>query len=236
MPVPLSRTRISTASPRSRVVTFSTGRIAGPRLARLLVVGGIEAVAEQVEEDARHILRHQLDRRDRGVEIALQRDVEVLVLGAGAVIGEVERLLDQALRSTSRRSPVTPRECSSMLLTMPSARLPCSAIFSRLPVSISTVSSISARSFVAERRQRRRRRLLQLVEQFDRQPGEIVDEIERVLDLVGDPGGQLAERGHLLGLDQIGLRRLQFARAPLSAASRAARISASARLRSVMSL
>ena len=29
------------------------------------------------------------------VEVAFQRDVEVLVLGAGAVIGEVQRLLDQ---------------------------------------------------------------------------------------------------------------------------------------------
>ena len=98
-----------------------------------------------------------------------------------------------------------------MLLTMLSARLPCSAIFSRLPVSISIVSSTSARLSVAERRDRRRRCLLQLVEQFDRQAGEVVDEVERVLDLVGDPGGQLAERGHLLGLDQIGLRRLQVA-------------------------
>ena len=83
---------------------------------------------------------------------------------------------------------------------------------------------------------RRRGGLLQLVQQLDRQPGEVVDEVERVLDLVGDAGGQLAERRHLLGLDQTGLRRLQFAQAPLSAASRAARISASARLRSVMSL
>src|SRR5947209_1611585 len=33
-----------------------------------------------------------------------------------------------------------------MLVTMPSARLPCSAIFSRLPVSIPTMSSISARA------------------------------------------------------------------------------------------
>ena len=43
-----------------------------------------------------------------------------------------------------------------------------------------------------ERRQGRCRGLLQLVEQFDREPGKIVDEVERVLDLVGDPGGQLA--------------------------------------------
>jgi len=34
--------------------------------------------------------------------------------------------------------------------------------------------------------------LLQLVEQLDRQVGEIINEIERVLDLMGDPSGQLA--------------------------------------------
>ena len=46
----------------------------------------------------------------------------------------------------------------------------------------------------------------QLVEQLGRQPGEIVDEIERVLDLMRDPGGQLTERGQLLRLDQAVLR------------------------------
>ena len=51
--------------------------------------------------------------------------------------------------------------------------------------------------------------LLQLVQQLDREAGEVVDEVQRVLDLVGDAGGELAERGHLLGLDQVGLGRLQ---------------------------
>ena len=41
----------------------------------------------------------------------------------------------------------------------------------------------------------------QLVHQLARQLGEVVDEIQRVLDLMGDAGGQLAERGHLLGMD-----------------------------------
>ena len=49
---------------------------------------------------------------------------------------------------------------------------------------------------------------LQFVQQLDRNFRKIVDEIERVLDLVGDAGRELAERGHLLGMDQIGLRRL----------------------------
>ena len=35
-----------------------------PPLSRRALVGGIEAVAEQVEEHAGHVLRHQLDRRD----------------------------------------------------------------------------------------------------------------------------------------------------------------------------
>ena len=64
------------------------------------------------------------------------------------------------------------------------------------------------------------KRLPQFVDEFDRDGREIVDEIERVLDLVRDAGGQLPKRGELLGLDQAVLRgpqilqRLrQFARA-----------------------
>ena len=52
--------------------------------------------------------------------------------------------------------------------------------------------------------------LAQLVNELNRDAGEIVDEIERVLDLVGDPGGQLAQGGELLGLDQAVLRDTQL--------------------------
>ena len=64
--------------------------------APLALPGGIEAVAEQVEEDTRHVLRHDLDGRGLR-EVPLQRDVEVLILRTGAVIGEVQRLLDQRI-------------------------------------------------------------------------------------------------------------------------------------------
>src|SRR5262249_38165144 len=56
-----------------------------------------------------------------------------------------------------------------------------------------------------------RRGLLQLVQELDGEAGKVVDEIERVLDFVRNAGGQLTERGHLLGMNQIGLRRLQLA-------------------------
>ena len=49
--------------------------------------------------------------------------------------------------------------------------------------------------------------LLQFVNQFDRNCREVVDEIERILDLVCDSGGQLAKRGKLLRLHQAVLRR-----------------------------
>ena len=65
---------------------------------------------------------------------------------------------------------------------------------------------------------------LQFINQFGRDGREIVDEIERVLDLVRDAGGELTERGELLCLHQAVLRgaqilqRLrQFARAGLHA-------------------
>ena len=63
---------------------------------------------------------------------------------------------------------------------------------------------------VGERRVLGCQHATQLVDQLARQLGKIVDEIERVLDLVGDAGGQLAERGELLGLDQPILRRAQI--------------------------
>jgi hypothetical protein len=51
---------------------------------------------------------------------------------------------------------------------------------------------------------------LQFVDQLDRDTGEIIDEIERVFDLVSDAGGKLAERSQLLCLDKPILRGPQI--------------------------
>ena len=95
MPVPLSRMRISTA------VAEIFGGGAQRRLETGLAVlrpalgRGIKAVGDQIQEYAGDFLRKQLDHAGVGVEIALQRDVEVRLFGAGAVIGEVEAFIDQ---------------------------------------------------------------------------------------------------------------------------------------------
>ena len=98
MPMPLSRTRISTASPASRVVTFSVGSNPASAAVTRPPRGRVEAVAEEVQEDPRHVLRVDLDRRDAVAEIPFQRDIETLILCAGAVVGEVQRLIDQRVQ------------------------------------------------------------------------------------------------------------------------------------------
>src|SRR5262249_15909499 len=52
--------------------------------------------------------------------------------------------------------------------------------------------------------------LAEFIEEFAREFGEVVDEIQRVLDFVGDAGGKLAERGELFRLDQPVLRDAQI--------------------------
>src|SRR5215469_2797961 len=106
-----------------------------------------------------------------------------------------------------------------MLLTMPSARLPCSAILSVASQHLDDLVNGGTLVF-AERRHYRRRRLPQFQQQLTRQLGEVVDEVERVFDLVGDPGGQLTEGRHLLGMDEAGLRRLELAQRSLGGVAR----------------
>ena len=116
-----------------------------------------------------------------------------------------------------------------MLLTMPSARLPCSAIFSRLPVSIATISSTSARSSSASPAIAGAAVSFSSSSNSTERPAKLLTKFKRVLDLVGDAGGQLAERGHLLRLDQPVLGAAQISECGLGGGMRAARLLAARR-------
>ncbi len=174
-------------------------------------MGRVEAVAEQVQEDAGNLLRHQLDRFEHRRVVVFQANIEPAVLGAGAVVGEVQCLVDQIVEIDL---PALPADAARVL------QHALDDVIGALPMlgNLFEVAGQHLEGFVdlgalvvVQRRNRRRGGLLQFVEQFDRQASEIVDEIERVFDLVGDPGGQLPKRGHLLRLDQAGLRRSQVA-------------------------
>ena len=67
--------------------------------------GGVEAVAEKVQQHAGDVLRVEFDRRDVRIEGSLQRDVEALILRAGAVVGEVQGFLGQIVQVD--RAPLT---------------------------------------------------------------------------------------------------------------------------------
>jgi hypothetical protein len=47
----------------------------------------VKSIAEEVQTDARDVLGNEFYRGDAGVEIAFERDVEALILGAATVIG-----------------------------------------------------------------------------------------------------------------------------------------------------
>ncbi len=83
---------------------------------------------------------------------------------------------------------------------MESARLPCCAdLVEVVAQGIGQLGDFAARLIVGRHPPER---LLQFVDQLDRDAREVVHEIERVLDLVGDARRQLTKRGELLCLDK----------------------------------
>ena len=111
-----------------------------------------------------------------------------------------------------------------MFLTMLSARLPCCGDLLQIALQRRGQVVDLGAQVVGDGEFVRRHRVVQFVEQIDRQIGEIVDEVERVLDLVRDAGGELAERGHLLRLHQPVLGAAQIGERGLGGGARAARL------------
>src|SRR6516165_4639559 len=173
------------------------------RVASLLLAfgSGVEAIAEQVETDAGDVLRDKLDGSYGLGEISFECDVEARILSPATVIGEVQRLLDQAVEiDTATFAAAATRMLQHALDDAIGAASVLGDLFEIAGQHRDRLVNLST-LFVTECIDRWSGGFLQFVEQLDREVGEIVYEIERVLDLVGDPSGQLTERGHLLGLD-----------------------------------
>jgi hypothetical protein len=58
---------------------------------------GIEAIWDEVEQHPRDLLREQIDFARGRIKGSLQSDIEAVLLGARAVIGEIKALLDQSV-------------------------------------------------------------------------------------------------------------------------------------------
>jgi len=151
----------------------------------------IKAVGDEVEQDPRNLLREGVDRAGGWIERALQGDVEALLLGSRTVKGEVEAFLDQRI-DVDRPAFACAR--ARMQQHILDDGVGAFAVVGDLVEIIAQrggeIGDVGARLGVGLDLLQS---LAQLVDQLDGDTGEIVDEVERVLDFVGDAGGELAE-------------------------------------------
>ena len=96
MPVPLSRISNFDA------IGQTTGHRFEPRLKTVACFGGafggrIKAVRDHVEKDACDFLRKDFGHPGFGVELALKRDIEALLLGARSMVSEIKAFVDDCI-------------------------------------------------------------------------------------------------------------------------------------------
>src|SRR3974390_1656429 len=165
----------------------------------------IEAVRDQVQQNPGDVLWEHVGFTGGRIEGSLQGDVEARLLGPRPVIGEIEALLDQPIDVDK---PVFTRAFARMQQHVLDNGIRPLAVLHDLgeiaPQCVSELGNLGSRFLVNHYAAQG---ILQFIDQFGRNTGEIIDEIERVLDLVGNASGELTKRSKLLCLDQSVLRR-----------------------------
>ena len=130
----------------------------------------------------------------------MQDDIELAFFCACAVVGEIEALIEKRI---DIRRPVLAGPLTRMQQHVLDDRVgPLAMLDDFFEIVLQQTRQFV--DFLADLGVHRDRleRVIQLIGQFCRQRGEIIDEVERVLDLVRDPSGELTERGQFLGLDK----------------------------------
>ena len=169
----------------------------------------MEAVGDQVQQHAHELLRVELDLADRRIELLLQRDVEAGLLRPSPVIGQVQALLDAGVEVHLEPLAAALARVKQHVLD---DAVGATAVLGHLRQVIGQHAGqlVDLRPGTgAEHGLAGLEGLAQLADQLDREIGEIVDEVQWVLDLVRDSRGELAERSKLLRLHQPILRGVQ---------------------------
>src|SRR3954469_10399071 len=168
----------------------------------------VEPVRDQVQENPRDLLRIEIGLPGLRIEVLRERDVEAGLLRPGAMVGEVHALLDDGVEV---RRPPLPGSLARMQQHVLDDRIGALAVLNHLfQVALQHLGQLLDLFPDAVAESGRLEGLAQLVDELGRERGEVVDEVQRVLDLVRDAGGELAERGELLRLDEAVLRSLQL--------------------------
>ena len=127
------------------------------------------------------------------IEGPLQGDIEALLFGPRPVIGEIEALLDEGIDIDG---PVFAGAFARVQQHVLDDGIGTLAVLHDLvEIALQRIRNLADLGSQLAVEVRACKRLPQFVDEFDRDRREIVDEIERVLDLVGDAGGELPERG-----------------------------------------
>src|SRR5262249_6742247 len=154
------------------------------------------------------VLREDISFAGSRIKRPLQRDIEALFLRPRPVPGEIEAFLDEGIDIDN---PVLAGTFARVQQHIPDDRIRTLAVLDDLvkiaPQRLHQLGNLATplcvEGYVPKG-------FLQLADQLGRDPREIVDEIERVLDFVGDTRGELTERGQLLCLYQAVLSGAQI--------------------------
>ena len=137
-----------------------------------------------------------------------QVDLEALFLGAGTVIGKVDGFIDESIDiDMAMLSRTFARVQQHVLDDGVCALAVLDNLVEIVAQSIGQFSNFGACLIITRHSAKS---VPQFVDQFSRDTRKIVDEVERVFDLVRDPSGQLTKRGKLLRLDKAVLRGSQI--------------------------
>src|SRR5271156_6143684 len=173
------------------------------RIAALSLALGarVKAIRDQIQQHSVEFLRIEIDLAYAGIEIFHEGDVEARLLGAGAVISEIEALLEQRVEVDR---PVLAGTLARMQQHVLDDRVGAFAMLNDF-LEIALDQPRQLVDFLLELLVGLGLgdQLLELVQQLPRHSGEIVDEVQRILDFVRDARRQLPEGSEFLRLDYI---------------------------------
>ena len=178
------------------------------------LVDGIASVGGHVEEDAAQVLGDHRHRAHVGVEVLVDGQLEVGIGRPRRVEGKLGVLGEQGVEVGGLAlAAVAPHRQHVAHDAVGAVAVVADAAEILRQVLIEFVEQLAL--LVVQRLARLLQRLVEFFEKLLRGFGEVLHEIERVLDLVGDAGRELAKRRELLLRHHLILGALQIGQRPL---------------------
>ena len=179
-----------------------------------LLVRGVAGVVHHVEENPPQVVRDDVQLAGLGVQVLLDVQLELVVRGPGGMVGQAHMLGDdrvdlrhlELLRAAPHAEHVLDDAVGTLAVAQDAAEVLLQVVadfLDGLLLGAAELAAFRLLQFLAE-----------LAQHLHRALGEVLDEVQRVLDFVRHPGGQLAERRELLLHHNLVLRVAQLLQHP----------------------